>query len=772
MKHIIPYLLLTATLWADTTLKPINQANIEAAITDDPAFRTAVGLGNVDNTSDSNKPVSAVMQTALDAKLAATNSAANGVLDDDPAATLKALQMLPDVPALYDSFADPKIYKSGDTIAHGSLTPPVIGNQWKMAVAGTGSPTIRNGALWPLPTIGNFYLANSTPSPNGKFSLGVRLRIESTSYAKYTSGATNLAGGFFTFAYGPSQLVADGGSISAIDTIHPAHLSLGTNLAIAGSYYLETSPGAGLATGNVVAITPAAYSLTTGDYVTLSQLTGTIPTGLTNGGGYYVIVNDSTHYRFATTRANALAGTAITLSSAGVAGWAVVQAFEQVDTNIPSTTNYVDLEREVTLFIQADGNYITFAVPGFGFRKYYHPRLSTKIGTETTHFFIEPGSEGVPPGTVYREVTSIVAVWANSASLDRLYSGASVGGITGSDVPKYGYIRNYTRKMPAGYLRSSLLTADHGIATDGRIVSMGRPGAASLQITGMPLDGEAITFYSATGSQGSPIAYRWKNTLLTSYDVKIGATVSESIANLILAIHATGTVGVNYGSGTFVNTGWRAYEQAGSIVTFEHYQPQNASPADGGLVGTTMTAGTVLNSGIVTPAIVPAFEANFGVDNELSRAVLRYGKMTASASSTGVGTETTLKSISIPPFNNIGEMVSCEARGYFATNGNNKTLNVYPGSGVGASTVATLTVSESATTFRVKVQISRQTSIGFLIYAEIETGGGGKAFGRFAAANPFSAYAVDYGAVVAALIRGNAAAGDIVLETFNATYSY
>ena len=32
--------------------------------------KTAVGLGNVDNTSDANKPVSTATQTALDAKTA------------------------------------------------------------------------------------------------------------------------------------------------------------------------------------------------------------------------------------------------------------------------------------------------------------------------------------------------------------------------------------------------------------------------------------------------------------------------------------------------------------------------------------------------------------------------------------------------------------------------------------------------------------------------------------------------------------------------------
>jgi hypothetical protein len=45
--------------------------------------KTAVGLGNVDNTSDANKPVSTATQTALDGKQATITGAATTIDTED-----------------------------------------------------------------------------------------------------------------------------------------------------------------------------------------------------------------------------------------------------------------------------------------------------------------------------------------------------------------------------------------------------------------------------------------------------------------------------------------------------------------------------------------------------------------------------------------------------------------------------------------------------------------------------------------------------------------
>jgi hypothetical protein len=86
------------------TAKPVSDAtqtalNLKAPI-DSPTFtgtiggitKSMVGLGNVDNTSDANKPVSTATQTALDAKLALAGGTMTGALtlSADPASALHA----------------------------------------------------------------------------------------------------------------------------------------------------------------------------------------------------------------------------------------------------------------------------------------------------------------------------------------------------------------------------------------------------------------------------------------------------------------------------------------------------------------------------------------------------------------------------------------------------------------------------------------------------------------------------------------------------------
>lgn len=52
---------------------------VEAAV--DGITKTSLGLGNVDNTSDANKPVSTATQTALDLKVTASAPSVSGALD-------------------------------------------------------------------------------------------------------------------------------------------------------------------------------------------------------------------------------------------------------------------------------------------------------------------------------------------------------------------------------------------------------------------------------------------------------------------------------------------------------------------------------------------------------------------------------------------------------------------------------------------------------------------------------------------------------------------
>ena len=83
-------------------------------------------------------------------------------------------------------------------------------------------------------------------------------------------------------------------------------------------------------------------------------------------------------------------------------------------------------------------------------------------------------------------------------------------------------------------------------------VSAYQAGTAAIgDITGLinPSDGATLTI----GITGNTTVYRFKNTLALAYDVKIGATVSDTMANLKAAINADGTPGTEYFTGTLAN---------------------------------------------------------------------------------------------------------------------------------------------------------------------------------------------------------------------------
>lgn len=73
-------------------------------------------------------------------------------------------------------------------------------------------------------------------------------------------------------------------------------------------FYIQTT----IIASNQVTLADST-SLSTGNRV-IVNFSGSSITGLTSGSYYYVIVNDSTHVSFATSAANAIAGTAITIS--------------------------------------------------------------------------------------------------------------------------------------------------------------------------------------------------------------------------------------------------------------------------------------------------------------------------------------------------------------------------------------------------------------------------------------------------------------------------
>lgn len=72
-------------------------------------------------------------------------------------------------------------------------------------------------------------------------------------------------------------------------------------------------------------------------------------------------------------------------------------------------------------------------------------------------------------------------------------------------------------------------------------------------------DGDTVTI--------GAFVYRFKDTMLAAFDVKIGATAAISMANLQKAINATGTAGVEYFAGTTAHTLVYAYAADATTVS-------------------------------------------------------------------------------------------------------------------------------------------------------------------------------------------------------------
>lgn len=104
---------------------------------------------------------------------------------------------------------------------------------------------------------------------------------------------------------------------SSMDTSQPLGQRLYLLRCTTNTWYAQ-GPAAttfAYASGNNVTVT--AHGYTTGWGPVQLTTTGSLPTGLSTGTNYWIIVVDANTIAFAASRANALAGTAVALSGAG-----------------------------------------------------------------------------------------------------------------------------------------------------------------------------------------------------------------------------------------------------------------------------------------------------------------------------------------------------------------------------------------------------------------------------------------------------------------------
>lgn len=218
------------------------------------ASRANLGLGNVDNTSDVNKPISTATQTALNLKAPLAAPAFTGV------ATF----------AVRPTFAGNTPWDNGNLASPASTTatlaqfaPTTSAQLAALLTDETGSganvfgtnPTI-SGATTTGGTINNTPIGGTTPN-TGAFTT-----LSTTSGATIGNGLTVTAGGS-TINGG---LVVAGGAITPVSTAGIVGTNTNNN-ATAGAYgEYVTNSGAGVALTTATPANATSVSLTAGDW--------------------------------------------------------------------------------------------------------------------------------------------------------------------------------------------------------------------------------------------------------------------------------------------------------------------------------------------------------------------------------------------------------------------------------------------------------------------------------------------------------------------------
>lgn len=115
----------------------------------DTISKTSVGLGNVDNTSDVNKPVSTAQQAAIDTKMNDTSVAALAESNATQSITSGTFQKVLLASEVYDSgFYDPATSrftptKAGKYVAIGAISfTPTVASGLRLVAAATKNGTI------------------------------------------------------------------------------------------------------------------------------------------------------------------------------------------------------------------------------------------------------------------------------------------------------------------------------------------------------------------------------------------------------------------------------------------------------------------------------------------------------------------------------------------------------------------------------------------------------------------------------------------------------
>lgn len=222
--------------------------------------------------------------------------------------------------AFYDNFSDLSRYPEGATVTDG-VTLPQAGSAWQWKPNDASAPVgvkmlVSNGGLRPLRHGAGYLAAQGTPEDRGNFNFGFEFSREDTRFTE--GGASGGVTENFTITVGAAPLTAGAthnawGRIHA--NIHPNGINsvpiFGAGWNVTVDPALDTLTITGSKNPGSV---PNPPPVETGDYVTLE---GTLPAGAPSNGAAYAIKISTGVYKLAATKALALAGTALDLTSTG-----------------------------------------------------------------------------------------------------------------------------------------------------------------------------------------------------------------------------------------------------------------------------------------------------------------------------------------------------------------------------------------------------------------------------------------------------------------------
>ncbi len=182
------------------------------------------------------------------------------------------------------------------------------GNQWAISLNKSGSDPAPTGAIYTaIPSGRKVHVDISADTTAAQVAARVETAVDAlTGFTALIVTDDSAADGTMTFTQTVPGNVANAVPKSADDAGAGSITAANTTQGVA----TEVNP-----TANTVTVPSHGY--TTGLKVTALTTTGTLPAGLSTGTVYYIIVVDSDTIKFATSQANALAGTAVDITGYG-----------------------------------------------------------------------------------------------------------------------------------------------------------------------------------------------------------------------------------------------------------------------------------------------------------------------------------------------------------------------------------------------------------------------------------------------------------------------